>query len=145
MLQEDIYNEQIINFAANISHLGSLPAPDVSARAVSRLCGSEIDIELCFDREQVSKFAHRVQACILGQASAAIVAGVIIGSTKTEIRDLVKTMRAFLRENGTAPQGKFAELKILESTKQYKTRHPSMLLIFDALEDCLNQLEQPNG
>ncbi len=137
-----MYNDEIINYAANISRIGSLPKADASARAVSRLCGSEIEVDISFEQDKVSAFAHRVAACLLGQASAAVVAEAIVGSSKTELRALIQTARAMLREQGAPPQGRFAALKILQSMHPYKTRHPSMLLVFDALEDCLNAIEQ---
>lgn len=141
-LLENLYNERIISFAANIAHIGHLPNPDISAKAVSRLCGSQIKIELCLDAGfRVSEFAHQVEACILGQASAAIVAENIIGSTKDELRALGKTMRLMLQEGGLAPQGKWQALEILQPVIDYKTRHGSIMLIFDALRLGFNKLE----
>jgi NifU-like protein involved in Fe-S cluster formation len=54
------------------------------------------------------------------------------------LRDQV---RAMLKENGPPPQGKWAEIALLEPVREYKARHASTLLTFDATVDCVNQLE----
>lgn len=144
MIENDIYNQQIVAFAANALHIGKLLRADVATRAVSRLCGSELDIELCFDGDKVSDFAYRVEACILGQAAAAIVATKIIGSTKQELRTMIDSLRAMLLDPEPAPEPapstRFAQLKILAPASAYKMRHGSILLIANALETCLNKV-----
>lgn len=142
-LQKNLYNEKIIGFAANILHIGHLPKPDISAKAASRLCGSHIEVELCLDkrRERVSEFAHQIEACILGQASAAIVAESVIGSTKNELRELRRTMREMLQNNASPPTGKWQALEVLQTAIDYKARHGSVMLIFEALELCFKKLE----
>ena len=89
----------------------------------------------------VSDFAHNVKACALGQAASSIMAQSIIGSTADELRSLRQTMYSMLKDGGPAPDGKFAEFRFLEPVKDYKPRHASTLLTFDAVVDCLDQIE----
>ena len=99
----DIYNKRIIELAGNIPRLGRLPAPDASATAHSKLCGSTVKIDLMMDADVVTNFAHDVKACALGQASSSIMASHVVGSTAEELRALRETVRKMLKENGAPP------------------------------------------
>jgi NifU-like protein involved in Fe-S cluster formation len=139
---EDVYNAKILEFAGNIPRIGRLGNPDASAKAHSKLCGSTIIVDLTMDGDVVNNFAHDVKACALGQASASIMARNIIGASADELRAVRESMRRMLKENGPAPEGRFAELKFLEPVRDYKARHASTLLVFDAVVDCLEQIER---
>ena len=138
---DDVYNEKILGFAGNISRIGKLDAPDASARAHSKLCGSTVKVDLVMHDKVVSDYAHDVKACALGQASSAIVAAHIIGTGADELRRVRIEMQKMLKEGGAPPQGRFADLQYLEPVKNHKARHASTLLVFDAVVDALNQIE----
>ncbi|MEH0072143.1 iron-sulfur cluster assembly scaffold protein [Pannonibacter sp. Pt2-lr] len=138
---DDIYNTRILELAGNIPHLGRLAAPDASAKAHSRLCGSTVTIDLVVRDGRVTEFAHDVKACALGQASSSLMARHIIGCTPQELRELRRTVTAMLKENGPAPDGKFEEFRFLEPVRDYKARHASTLLTFDAVVDALDQID----
>jgi len=137
----DIYNQKIIELAGNIPRLGRLPDPDASATAHSELCGSTVKIELKMQDGVVSDFAHDVKACALGQASSSIMARHVIGSNATELRELRETVRRMLKENGAPPEGKWADVALLEPVRDYKARHASTMLTFDAVVDAIGQIE----
>ncbi|MGM4928628.1 iron-sulfur cluster assembly scaffold protein [Tardiphaga sp. 42S5] len=138
----DIYNKRIIELAGNIPRLGRLPAPDASATAHSKLCGSTVKIDLMMDADVVTDFAHDVKACALGQASSSIMARHVVGSTAEELRALRETVRKMLKENGAPPSdGKWADIALLEPVRDYKARHASTLLTFDAVVDAIGQIE----
>ncbi|WP_269581513.1 iron-sulfur cluster assembly scaffold protein [Roseibium sp. Sym1] len=138
---DDIYNAKILEFAGNIPRIGRLEHPDASAKAHSKLCGSTVVVDLSVKDGVVTDFAHDVKACALGQASSSIMARNIIGATAEELREVQKTMRAMLKEGGEPPTGRFADLKFLEPVREYKARHASTLLTFDAVVDALDQIE----
>lgn len=137
----DIYNKRIIELAGNIPRLGRLPAPDASATAHSKLCGSTVKVDLKMEGPVVTDFAHDVKACALGQASSAIMASHVVGSTADELRALRDIVRQMLKENGAPPQGKWADIALLEPVRDYKARHASTLLTFDAVVDAIGQIE----
>ncbi len=137
----DIYNNKILELAANIPRQGRLAAPDASARAHSKLCGSTIIVDLVMRDGKVVDFAHDVKACALGQASASIMARNVIGATGPELRQLRDEVRAMLKENGPPPNGKWSEISVLEPVRDFKARHASTLLTFDATVDAVNQIE----
>jgi NifU-like protein involved in Fe-S cluster formation len=142
----DIYNKRIIELAGNIPRLGRLPSPDATATAHSKLCGSTVKIDLTMDGGIVTDFAHDVKACALGQASSSIMASHVIGSTAGELRELRETVRKMLKENGKPPEGgKWADIALLEPVRDYKARHASTMLTFDAVVDAIGQIEAKNA
>jgi NifU-like protein involved in Fe-S cluster formation len=136
----DIYNRKVLELAADIPRQGRLAAPQATAKAHSRLCGSTVTVDLCLSDGKVSDFAHDVRACALGQASSSLMARHVVGSTPQELADLRQIMIAMLKANGPPPQGKFADFAVLEPVRDYKARHASTLLTFDAVVDALGQI-----
>ena len=140
MLNE-VYNRRILELAGGIPRLGRLEKPDASATAHSKLCGSTVTVDLTMDGDTVTDFAHEVKACALGQASSSIMASHVVGSTAGELRELRETVRKMLKENGSPPQGKWADIGLLEPVRDYKARHASTMLTFDAVVDAIGQIE----
>jgi NifU-like protein involved in Fe-S cluster formation len=137
----DLYNHRILELAGNIPRQGRLTAPGATAKAHSKLCGSTIIVDLIMADGQVVDFAHEVKACALGQAAASIMARHVIGSSGPELRELRDQVRAMLKENGSPPGGKWSDIAILEPVRDFKARHVSTLLTFEATVDCVNQIE----
>lgn len=138
---DSVYNAKILEYAGNIERIGEPESFDAKAKAHSKLCGSTVEVFLSLNGGVVSDFGHKVKACALGQASSSIMARTIVGSTSDELRALRDEMYAMLKEGGAAPSGKFADFKFLEPVRDYKARHASTLLTFDAVVDCLDQIE----
>ena len=137
---DDIYNRRILELAADIPRLGRLTAPDASAKAHSRLCGSTVVVDLSVKDGRVSDFAHEVRACALGQASSSLMARCVIGATPAELIALRTVMYRMLKDNGAPPSGKWADFAALEPVRDYRARHASTLLTFDAVVDALTRM-----
>lgn len=139
---DDVYNKRIIELAANIPRLGRLPKPQATAVAHSRLCGSKVTVDLVMQDDKIVDFAHDVKACALGQASSSIMARNIIGSTSAELRALRTAVYDMLKANGPTPGGRWSDIQVLEPVRDYKARHASTLLTFDAVVDAIDQIER---
>jgi NifU-like protein involved in Fe-S cluster formation len=140
MLNE-IYNSRILELAGNIPRIGRLAAPDATATAHSKLCGSTVTVDLKMDGETVTDFAHDVKACALGQASSSIMARNIVGANADELRNLREDVRRMLKENAAPPiYGRWADIAVLEPVRDYKARHASTLLTFDAVVSAIDQI-----
>lgn len=141
-----VYNQRILELAGNIPRLGRLGDAQASATAHSKLCGSTVTVDLKLSGGKVSDFAHDVKACALGQASSSIMARNIIGSTPEELREVRETVRRMLKENGAPPaDGKWADIRVLEPVRDYKARHASTMLTFDAVVEALGKIEAAEG
>lgn len=138
---DTVYNTRILELAGNIPRLGRLPHPDATASAYSRLCGSTITVDLTLTDGRVSDYAQELKACALGQAAASIMARNIIGATPQELREARDALRRMLKENGPPPAGRWADLALLEPVRDYKARHGSTLLAFDAVVEAVDKAE----
>jgi NifU-like protein involved in Fe-S cluster formation len=137
----DVYNSKILELAGNIPRLGRLSDADASATAHSKLCGSTVTVDLKMDGPVVTDFAHDVKACALGQASSSIMARHVVGARADELRALRETVRKMLKENGAPPTGRWADIAVLEPVRDYKARHASTLLTFDAVVKAVDEIE----
>ena len=116
--------------------------PDASATAHSKLCGSTVTVDLKMDGGQVTDFAHDVKACALGQASSSIMARTCDRlARRPNCGRLRETVRKMLKENGAPPDGKWADVAVLEPVRDYKARHASTLLTFDAVVKAVDEIE----
>ena len=140
-MMDDIYNSRILDFAGNIPLIGELADADAEAGAHSKLCGSRVRVWLKLDGDVVSDFAHEVKACALGQASSSIMARNVVGATVEELRRAREDMLAMLKADGEGPTGRFEEMRFLKPVKDYKARHASTMLTFDAVVDAIGQIE----
>jgi len=141
LMLNEVYNSRILELAGNIPRLGRLADPHASATAHSKLCGSTVTVDLKMDGDIVTDFSHQVKACALGQASSSIMARNVIGSKANELRDLREAVRRMLKENGAPPSGKWADIAVLEPVRDYKVRHASTMLTFDAVTAAIDQIE----
>ncbi|CEJ12669.1 iron-sulfur cluster assembly scaffold protein [Phreatobacter sp. AB_2022a] len=137
----DIYNRRILELAADIPRLGRLAAPQASATAHSKLCGSTVTVDLVMEGDRVTDFAHDVKACALGQASSSIMARHVVGATAAELRQLREDVRRMLKDNGAPPGGRWSDVAVLEPVRDYKARHASTLLTFDAVVEAIGRIE----
>ena len=139
----ELYSGGILDAAAAIPPSRRLETPHASAKQTSRVCGSEVEVDLCLDDGRVSDFGMEARACALGQASASILARNIIGADPQEIYRLRDEMRLMLKEGGPPPQGaRWKDLALLETVRDYPQRHASTMLAFDAVCACLDQLAE---
>ncbi len=133
---DDLYNTDILALSASLRN-ETLSEPCGTSRKVSKLCGSWVEIDINLEGDIVSECAMRVQACALGQASAAILKGNIIGASLQEVQTARDALYAMLKEGGDPPTGRFEKLKLLIGVREYPARHISTMLAFDAAVEAI--------
>ncbi len=138
----EIYSQSIVEIASRLPPAHRLDHPDASAHKVSRVCGSSVDVDLKLKDGVVVEYGHDVNACALGQTSASIMASHIVGSSAAELRALRDQVFSMLKQHGPPPGGKWSEIKYLEPVRDFPPRHASTMLVFDAVVDCLDQIEK---
>jgi NifU-like protein involved in Fe-S cluster formation len=136
---DDLYHPRVLELAADIAHLGRLADPMGSADRVSRVCGSSVHVDVRVEAGFVTAFAIDPKACALGQASASVLAGNIVGATVAQVVAARDQLRAMLTHGAPPPAGRFWELRHLEAVRHYPPRHASTLLAFDAAVDAIEQ------
>jgi NifU-like protein involved in Fe-S cluster formation len=135
----DLYHPRIFELASDIQHIGALATPDARVTKVSKVCGSTFTVDVVMEKDVVADFAMEVEACALGQASAAVLAANIIGAHRDDVIAARDALKAMLKENGPPPVGRFWELRHLEGVRDYPQRHTSTLLAFEAAVAAIEQ------
>ena len=127
-----LYSARLLQLAADLPRVGRLAAPDARAERTAKLCGSRVAVEVNVADGAVTDFAQEVQACALGQASAAVLGEAVVGARVEEIEAARDALHAMLRAGGAPPEGRFATLAALAPVRDYPARHASVLLAFEA-------------
>jgi NifU-like protein involved in Fe-S cluster formation len=127
-----LYSDRILALAAAIPHVGRLDAPDGTAKKRSPLCGSTVTVDLRMADGKVAEFAQDVKACALGQSSASVLGSEVVGRTRDEIQKGRDELEAMLKKGGDVPEAPFDGLEALLPARDYKNRHASILLAWDA-------------
>jgi NifU-like protein involved in Fe-S cluster formation len=137
-----LYSGRILELAADIPHLGRLPAPGGSARRRSPLCGSTVTVDVTMADHHVKTFAQDVKACALGQAAASVVGRALPGRTLAEVERARDQLRAMLKDDGPVPAAPFDGLEVLLPARGYKNRHASILLPLEAAAEAIAEAEK---
>ena len=132
-MADDLYDFEVLHWAASITRIGDLPDPSARVTRESRVCGSRVTVSVSVHNDCVSDYAQKVEACALGQAVAAIIADRVIGQSLAQIRAARDGLFAMIKARSPAPGGHWAPLAALEPAADIPTRHASVLLPFDAL------------
>lgn len=136
-----LYSSRILALTADIPHIGRLTTPQASVKKRSPLCGSTVTVDLDMSNGRVSRFAQDVKACALGQASAAILGGAVIGRTPEELELAAQQLAAMLKANGPVPDAPFEGFEALLPARDFKNRHASILLAVQAAAEAARQSE----
>ncbi len=137
-----LYSGRILELAADIPHLGRLPAPGGSAKRRSPLCGSTVTVDVTMADHHVKNFAQDVKACALGQAAASVVGRALPGRTLAEVERARDELRAMLKDDGPVPAAPFDGLEVLLPARGYKNRHASILFPLEAAADAIAEAEK---
>lgn len=127
-----LYSERILALAASIPHVGRLEDPHGTAMKRSPLCGSTVTVDVKVRDGRVAAFAQDVKACALGQSSASVLGSHVIGLDRETIERGRNQLRALIKEDGPTPDPPFEELEVLRPARDYKNRHASILLAWEA-------------
>jgi len=139
-----LYSARILALAADIPHLGRLPAPDATVKRRSPLCGSTVTVDVNVDDGVITDFGQDVKACALGQAAASVVGAAVIGATRVQIETARDQLKAMLKEEGPAPDAPFDGLEVLIPAREFKNRHASILLAIEATAEAMEQAKRAN-
>lgn len=151
-IQEDLmklYSQRILALAAGIPHIGRLDHPQGSAMKRSPLCGSTVTVDVTLDgtgeASKIADFAQDVKACALGQSSASVLGAHAVGRTRAEIEAARTQLKAMIKEEGPVPEPPFEDLEVLRPARDYKNRHASILLAWEATLAAMDEAGAAGG
>jgi NifU-like protein involved in Fe-S cluster formation len=128
-----LYTTDILRLATEIPHLGRLVQPGGSAEVRSPVCGSRIIIDVRLGEDgRLAEMAMTINACALGQASAALMGRHAIGLANSEIAAARDALHRYL--TGVSDQIDFwPGVNIFAAARDYPARHAAIRLPFDAM------------
>ena len=136
----DLYSKRILALAANIALTERLDNPQSTVKKRSPMCGSMVTVDICISENKVVDYGHEVKACALGQAAASVISKSIIGIDVDQIITAREELINMLTKDGSTPSKPFEELEVLQPARDFKNRHSSILLTFDAIADAINEV-----
>ena len=140
MTDDPLYRREILRLAADAAGAGHLPAPDAVATAHNPACGDRVTVELTLADGRVKTLAHDTQACVLTQASAALLALQAPGNDQPGLAALADAVQAFLK-GGTPPQG----YGVFDAVAGHAGRHTCVLLPLEAALRALERADEGAG
>lgn len=140
-----LYSKRILALAADIPHSGKLDAPMASVKKRSPLCGSTVTVDLVVSDGRITEFAQNVKACALGQSSASVLGRDVIGQDRATIQAARDALEAMLKSDGPTPPAPFDGLEVLRPAQDYKNRHASILLAWDATLAAFDEINAAAG
>ncbi|MDE0849922.1 iron-sulfur cluster assembly scaffold protein [Yoonia sp.] len=138
-----LYSGRILALAADMPRTVRIATPDGTAKKRSPLCGSTVTVDIMMTDGKVSDYAQDVKACALGQAAASVIGNAVVGLTPDQIQNGRDQLQAMLKTDGPVPAAPFDGLDVLEPAKDYKNRHASILLAFDATLEAIIVAQAP--
>ena len=139
------FTQRILALAAGIPHIGRLEDPHGSAMKRSPLCGSTVTVDLMVEDGKIANFAQDVKACALGQSSASVLGAHAVGRTRAEIEAARAQLKAMIKQDGPAPETPFEDLEVLRPARDYKNRHASILLAWEATLAAMDEAAVADG
>ena len=136
-----LYSGKILALAADIPHAERLGTAQASVKTRSPLCGSMVTVDLNRKDGVISAFGQDVKACALGQASASVVGGAILGTTPEQLLSARDQLRALLNGNGVVPDSPFQGFEVFLPASAYKNRHASILLSIEAACEAIDLIQ----
>ena len=127
MTDDPLYRRELLRLAADATGAGHLPGPHATATAHNPVCGDRVTVELALADGRVTALAHTTQACVLTQASAALLAAAAPGQDRAGLAALAEGVQAFL--NGSAPP---AGYEVFDGVAGHAGRHVCVLLPLEA-------------
>jgi nitrogen fixation NifU-like protein len=138
-MSDELYARELLRLAASAAGAGTLSPCDAAGSARNPVCGDRVTVTLRLDpKGRISDLAHETQACVLAQASAAILGAHSSGADMTGVEHLRDAVNGMLH-GGRPPETPFGDYSALAGAAQHRNRHRCVLLPIEAVLDALSK------
>jgi NifU-like protein involved in Fe-S cluster formation len=138
-MSDPLYAKDLLRLAANATGAGRLNPSNAQGHAHNPTCGDRVSVTLRLDDAgRITAMAHETQACVLAQASAAILGAHLPGADIDAVQILRAQVAQMLRE-GPVPPLPFSDYSALTGAARFRNRHTCVLLPIDAVLDALSK------
>jgi NifU-like protein involved in Fe-S cluster formation len=131
-MSDPLYRREVLRLAADATGAGRLPHPCSTGRAFNPACGDRVTVDVCLEDGRIAGLAHDTKACVLTQASAAILGSELLGLCRDEITTLRQRVVDMLK-GGDTPPAPFDVFGVFDGVVPHNNRHICVLLPLDAV------------
>ena len=104
-------------------------------------CGDKVEMDVALDAGRIAALAHETKACVLAQASAAILGRDAKGLTRDDVAALRAEVAAMLAQSGAVAGSALRRLCCVRRRRRISTAATRCVLLpIDALLDALDRL-----
>ena len=135
-MSDPLYRKDLLRLAADAAGAGRLTQPDASATAHNPACGDRVTVDVKMEDGRITALAHQTQACVLAQASAAILGAEAPGLSPADIQALADKVAGML-QGGPVPAPPFSAFGVFDGVAGHKGRHVCVMLPFKAVLEAL--------
>lgn len=140
-MSDPLYKREILRLAADAHGAGHLDGPHAHGTAHNPACGDKIEIDIALDHGRITALAHQAKACVLTQASAAILGRDAKGLTRGDVEKLRAEVAVMLTNDTNPPAPPFDSYGVFDGVAGFRNRHTCVLLPIDALLAALENLD----
>jgi NifU-like protein involved in Fe-S cluster formation len=130
-MSDPLYKKELLRLAADAVGAGRLSVPCGTASAHNPACGDKVTVDVALEGGRIAAIAHDTKACVLTQASAAILSSGASGMDREEIVSLHRAVAAML-SGGSAPDAPFDTYSVFDGVADHRNRHRCVLLPIEA-------------
>ena len=135
-MSDPLYKPALLRLAADATGAGRLSVPCGTATAFNPACGDKVTVDVAVEDGRITAIAHDTKACVLTQASAAILGSDIEGLTHEEVLGLHAAVNSMLT-GGDPPSAPFDTYSIFDGVADHRNRHRCVLLPIEAVLSAL--------
>jgi nitrogen fixation protein NifU and related proteins len=143
-MNEELYQEQIIELSKKADHSQRLDKADCSCTLNNPLCGDRITVELQLDGEKIKSMACQVRGCLLSKASTSVLSETIRGLTLEQVRKIASDLNQALKSSSDDPQCFPEEYRMFYPVRSRKSRHSCVMLPVDAAVKAISEYVKEN-
>ena len=136
-----LYQQLILDHAKNPHGRVTLESPTVSSHQLNPTCGDEVTLSLQVTDGTIAAVGWTGHGCSISQASASLLAEIIVGPTVSEARAYLDEFRTAMRSRGAIEldEERFGDAIALNGVSRYVARVKCAMLPWVALEHALAQ------
>lgn len=132
-MSDPLYKKALLRLAADATGAGRLPEPHATGTAHNPTCGDRVTVDLALEDGRIAGIAHDTRACVLAQASAAILGGDAVGLTRDEVAALHDSVARMLADAAEPPAAPFDTYAAFDGAAALRSRHRCVLLPIEAV------------
>ncbi|MQA85167.1 MAG: SUF system NifU family Fe-S cluster assembly protein [Streptosporangiales bacterium] len=145
MLLESMYQEIILDHYRNPHHKGLRERYDAEAHHVNPVCGDEVTVRVALDRSNgevtVAEVSYDSLGCSISQASASVMADLVIGKPLDDALAIEKEFLALMQSRGRLEPNEdvLEDAAAFAGVSKYPARIKCALLAWMAWKDATIQ------